>query len=362
MSQRSTRSTASKPQRSIEQIDADIVRLLDERARICRDTLRAEERTNQSSGAWSSQLQRRLLRRIEQASAGDFPTDALKRIFTDIQSICAALRREIRVAYFGPEATYTHMAAVREFGNAARYTPHVTVHDVFHAISKDWADFGVVPIENSTGGMVHHTLDEFLEYDLTITSEIIMDIHHNLLSKHPLNRIRKVFSHPQGFSQCQRWLRKNLPGAELIELASTAEGARLALETPGGAAIASELAASLYGLPLRGRAIEDYEGNRTRFIVLGREPADPTGRDKTSLLLSLKDRPGALYHALKPFSEARINLTKIESRPTKRKAWEYYFFIDLEGHQHEARISKVLKKVERLCLFFKILGSYPKGE
>lgn len=337
------------PNSPVQEIDAAILRLLDARARATREAPPDD----------SPSSRRKTRRHLDAVAAGDLPREAVDRIFTEIDSACAALHHEQRIAYFGPEATYTHMAAVKEFGGAAAYTPYVTVHDVFHAISKEWADHGVVPIENSTGGMVHHTLDEFLDNDLSITAEIVLDIHQNLLSKHALAKIRTVFSHPQGFQQCQIWLRERLPRAEQVEVTSTAEGARRAISSPASAAIASELAAQIYGLPILGRAIEDYKGNRTRFIVLGRKPAEPTGHDKTSLLLSLKDRPGALYHALKPFSEANLNLSKIESRPTKRKAWEYYFFIDLLGHRQDEKVAKVLKKVERFCTFFKILGSYP---
>jgi len=275
-------------------------------------------------------------------------------------SACLSLQQSLKIAVLGPAATFAHIAALKEFGSSFDYLTYDNVGDVFLAVEKKWVDYGVVPIENSTGGIVHTTLDQFLDTDLKIVSEIYLPIHQNLLSNHSLKEIRVIYSHPQAFAQCSTWLRDNFPHAKLHELESTTRGCELAAHRPASAAIASHLAAEQYGLRIVAHAIEDTKDNITRFLVLGRSSPEESKRDKTSLMFSAKDRPGALHFLLQPFAKANINLTKIESRPTKRRAWEYFFFVDLLGHIDNPKMRKAIGELEKECEFFKVLGSYPQ--
>jgi chorismate mutase/prephenate dehydratase len=228
-------------------------------------------------------------------------------------------------------------------------------------VEKGIADFGVVPVENSTEGMVTHTLDMFIESDVKICDEILLPISHYLLSMSKKRAIKKVYSKDQALAQCSMWLQKNLPGVPLIEVYSTAQAVKLAAKEKSSAAIASQLASRLYNLPIVAQNIEDFSVNVTRFLVIGKQSSQPTGNDKVSLIFSLKDRVGALYSSLEPFYKHKINLTKIESRPSRRKIWEYYFFVDLEGHCEEKRVRQAIEELKPLCTFLKILGSYPRG-
>jgi len=263
------------------------------------------------------------------------------------------------VAYFGQPTTFSHQAAMAHFGHGHRYTPHETIGDVFRAVAKGTAQFGVVPIENSNEGAITHTLDMFVDADVLICAEVLLDIHHHLMSRHELRGIRTVYSHPMGLAQCRRWLSANLGWARCVETYSTAHAAEKAARTRGAAAIAGELAAEAYKLNIIARCIEDYTHNVTRFLVIGRTPATRTRSDKTSLLFSIKDRSGALYDALKPFKDGDVNMTKIESRPSRLKAWEYYFFVDILGHADDAPVARALGRLCRQCNFVKVLGSYP---
>jgi chorismate mutase/prephenate dehydratase len=266
------------------------------------------------------------------------------------------------VAYLGPEASFTHMACKQHFGLSARYVAIKSIADVFDDVARGRSEFGVVPIENSTEGVVNHTLDMFMESDLQICDEVLLEVSHHLLSRTgTLAGIQKVYSHPQAFAQCRTWLDANVPGVPVIDVASTALAAQLAAEDETAAAIASELAAQLYDLRVVKAKIEDAVANYTRFLVIGRRKAKPTGNDKTSLMFSLKDEPGILYRALRPFHDLHINLTKIESRPSKKKPWEYIFFIDLDGHLEAADVAKAVAELRGACLLVKVLGSYPKG-
>jgi chorismate mutase/prephenate dehydratase len=342
----------------IDHIDRQIVGLLDRRAQLARQI--GKKKSKRQLEFFDAARQKIIVNKVFKMSQGHFPKEGLAHVFTEIMSACLAMEQPLRVGYFGQRATFTHLAAISEFGSSVDFVSYNTISDIFLAVDSDWINYGVVPIENSTGGIVHHTLDMFLEYDLRITSEIVMAIHQNLLSRYRLDQISKVFSSPQPFAQCQIWLKENLPTATLKEVGTTVEGVQLALKTRGGAAIASELAAKIYKLKIVARAIEDVKDNCTRFLVIGKQSSEPTGSDKTSLMFSIKDRPGALFDLLKPFAKRNINLTKIESRPTKRKAWEYVFFVDLMGHVQDSPVTEAIKELEDHCLFIKILGSYPR--
>lgn len=269
---------------------------------------------------------------------------------------------ELTVAFLGPPATFSHMACIQHFGGAVHLLPENTIQDVFEAVEREKADYGVVPVENSTEGPVSLTLDRFISSEAKIYAEIMTKISHDLLSlSGNAGEVQRIYSHPQALSQCREWLRKNFPHVLLEEAGSTAKAAQLAMQDPKAAAIASSLAASLYGLKAVVFQIEDHLNNATRFLVLGRQEAKRTGRDKTSVLFIVSHAPGTLFRVLQVFYEKGINLTKIESRPNKGKPWEYIFFIDFEGHATDPHVAQALHEVKEHVLFVKLLGSYPQG-
>lgn len=300
--------------------------------------------------------------RLGRLNHGPHKTESILSIFREIISATRALETPLKVSFLGPDATFTHMAAVQCFGLSADFVPETGIQNVFAEVEKKRSDAGVVPVENSTEGIISHTLDLFVDSPLRISSEIVLRIRHHLLSREEkLEKIRRVYSHPHALAQCRNYLLSHLPGAVLKEVDSTSAAAKKAASERGSAAIASELASSRYGTPIQARDIEDSTQNYTRFLVIGWQKASRTGRDKTSILFVTKDKPGILFQVLSPIARARINLSKIESRPLKRKAWEYMFFMDLDGHIEEKRVARALTAVERRCSFFKILGSYPKS-
>jgi chorismate mutase/prephenate dehydratase len=266
------------------------------------------------------------------------------------------------VVYLGPPATHTHLACIERFGSSAHALPVESISEVFEAVERKEADYGVVPIENSTEGSVNRTLDMFIESEVKIRGEVFIRISHNLLSRggNPQN-IQKIYSHPHALEQCRHWLKEHFPEIPLFEAMSTAKAAEMAIEDLEAAAVASSFAAELYGLKVIAPGIEDYPYNFTRFLILGCQFCEQTGKDKTSLLFSIPHSPGSLFRVLKPFDEKGINLTKIESRPAKNKPWEYIFFLDFEGHATDAPIHETLDEMEDNVLFMKLLGSYPRN-
>jgi chorismate mutase/prephenate dehydratase len=277
-------------------------------------------------------------------------------------SSALSLEKSLTVAYLGPEATFTHQAAIRRFGASLHYTPQKTIADVFTEVSKHRADYGVVPVENSTEGVVTHTLDMFVDSDLKIVAQIVLPVQHCLLANCPRSQIKKLYAHPQALGQCRDWVRTNLPHVEIVETSSNARSAELAAREKGAAAIAGILASERYDVPVLDYDIQDNVANATRFLVLGRQCSPPTSDDRTSLMFSVMDRVGALYQALAAFRRYRINMTKIESRPSKRKAWEYFFFVDCEGHMEDRRVAKAISLLSEHCSYVKVLGSYPDSD
>ena len=345
----------------IDKIDEEILKLLNKRGIVVCDIAHIKRKEN--AKFYSPEREKQIISRLISLNSGPFPNDALKIIYKEIFSASLSLEEPLKVAYFGPLATFTHLAALRYFGSSSNFLPAEGIKDVFEAVNSGKADYGVVPVENSTEGIVSYTLDMFMDYELKISGEIVLEITQNLLSKSAdRSRIKKIYSHPQPTAQCRRWLEKNLPGIPILESTSTARAAELASREDDAAAIASEVAARIYDLDFVERHIEDFKDNYTRFLVIGRESPKKSGRDKTSIMLSVKDKPGALYETLQPFKKAKINLTKIESRPSKRKAWEYIFFVDMEGHVEDKKVRKAIEGVKEGCLYLKILGSYPFGE
>lgn len=345
----------------IDRIDEDILRLLNKRGNIVLDIGRIKRKQN--SSFYSPEREKEIIRRLTSLNKGHFPNNALKTIFREILSASLSMEEPLKIAFFGSLASFTHLAAMRYFGSSAHFLPSEGIKNVFESVRSGDAEYGVVPVENSNEGVVSYTLDMFMDYDLKIAGEELLEISHNLLSRSGnKSKISKIYSHPQATAQCRKWLETSLPGVPVFESTSTSRAAELAAKDDSAAAIASEVAAQIYDLNIVERHIEDYKHNYTRFLVIGKESPKRTGKDKTSVMLSTKDKPGALYDILEPFKEAKINLTKIESRPSKRKAWEYIFFVDMEGHTEDRKIKKAIDEIKNRCLYLKVLGSYPVGE
>jgi chorismate mutase/prephenate dehydratase len=313
-------------------------------------------------GIYSPEREREVLKKLAAINKGPLPSAALEAIYREIMSCSLSMERRLRIAYLGPQATFTHLAALKRFGSQVSYIACDSITEVFFEVERDNADYGVVPIENSVEGAVSHTLDMFVDSELKICSQIILDVAHHLLANCPKNKIKRVYSNPQVFGQCRRWLQENLCGVETIEVSSTTRAAHIAAKEKYSACIASLLAAKVYKLRVVASDIEDSPHNVTRFLIIGKSDVPATGDDRTSIMFSIKDKVGALHDMLAPFKKRRINLTKIESRPSKKKAWDYYFFMDLDGHRDNPRVKKALLELEDKCKFLKILGSYPLGE
>jgi chorismate mutase/prephenate dehydratase len=293
---------------------------------------------------------------------GPTKNEALQAIFREIMSSALSLEKAMKVAYLGPEATFTHQASIRRFGSSLRYSPQKTITDVFIEVSKGRAEYGVVPVENSTEGVVTHTLDMFVDSDLKIVSQIVLPVQHCLVSNYTRAQIKRLYAHPQALGQCRVWVQNNLPRAEVIETSSNARSAEFAAKEKSSAALAGILAAEKYGLSVLEYDIQDNAANATRFLVLGRQCSPPTGHDRTSIMVSITHKVGALPSALAVLRRCRINMTKIESRPSKRKAWEYFFFIDVDGHIQDKKVQTALLRLAEHCNFVKVLGSYPNAE
>jgi chorismate mutase/prephenate dehydratase len=302
-----------------------------------------------------------VMAKVTALNSGPIADATIRSVYREVISGSIALEKKLRIAYLGPEATYTHQAAIRNFGVSLEYRAIKTIPDIFAEVETGAADYGVIPIENSTEGVVFHSMDMLVESDLHICSQVYLPIEHCLIAHSPLNGIREVRSKDQALGQCREWLRANLPSASAIDVVSTAEAVRMASEDHSIAAVASSLSAEFYGVPIQARGIQDRNDNVTRFLVVGKTRAKPLGegRDKTSLVISLKDEPGALEKTLRPFASRGLNLSKIESRPSRKKAWDYLFFIDFIGHYEDQTVREALAELGRHCQFVKWLGSYP---
>ena len=346
--------------KAIDRLDGQIVKLLNERTKHVLAI--GEIKVKAGEEIYAPHRERTVLHRICRLNAGPISNESLRAIYREVMSSALSLEKSLTVAYLGPEATFTHQAAIRRFGSSLRYSAQKTIADVFSEVSKHRADYGVVPVENSTEGVVTHTLDMFVDSDLKIVSQIILPVQQCLLSKHRRSQIKKLFAHPQSLAQCRGWVQQNLPRVEIIETSSNARSAEFTAKEKDTAAIAGVLAAEKYGVPIIEHDIQDNAANATRFLVLGRQCSPATKKDRTSVMFSIVDRVGALYRALAPFRRYRINMTKIESRPSKRKAWEYFFFVDCDGHFSDKRVAKALELLSEHCTFVKVLGSYPKAE
>lgn len=353
-----------KLRQQIDRLDGALLQLVNQRGKLVQSIGALKKENGQS--VFIPGRERDLLKRLKRQNKGPLSEESIESVFREVVHACRSLQKELQIAYLGPEATFTHLAALKCFGRRAELLSCRSIADVFAEVEKGRADYGVVPIENSTEGVVNHTLDMFMESHLSICTELELPIWHYLLGHAATYQggkgVRTLFSHPQALAQCRLWLENHLPEIRIVESASTAQAAQMASKTPHAAAIASRLAAELYRLDILASRIEDASHNFTRFLVIGTSESQPTGHDKTSIMFSIKDRVGALYDMLAPFKRFRLNLTKIESRPTRQRAWEYIFFVDLWGHRSEKRVQKALQQLEQSCVFLKILGSYPRFE
>ena len=343
----------------IDEIDMKIVDLLNERANLALEIGKIKRKRGKEF--YVPSREREVLERLVNYNSGPFPDAVLRVIYREIMSASLSLEHPLKVAFLGPDATFTHLACIEYFGSSAEMIPIKSISDVFDEVERGRADFGVVPVENSNEGMVTHTLDRFVDADVNICGEVLLEISYCLMSKNGrLEDVEKIYSHAQSIAQCRNWLASHTPDIPVMDVASTALAAQMAVEDDTVAAVASETAALMYDLRVIERRIEDNPNNITRFLVIGSRPPSRTGDDKTSILFSVRDEVGILYKMLEPFSRFGVNLTKIESRPLKKKAWEYIFFIDLEGHIEDEKVSKAIDALREKSLFLKILGSYPR--
>lgn len=347
----------SELRRRIDSLDEQIVRLLNERARAALKIGQAKK--SASRGVYVPSREKKVLAHVKEVNKGPLSDASILAVYREIMSGSISLEKDALVAYLGPVSTFTHQAARARFGVSVKTIPCETIGDVFGAVETGRADYGVVPIENSTEGAVTHTLDEFAVTPLKICAEIYLRISHHLMSRVERGNITRVLSNPQVFGQCRTWLNREMPGVELVPVTSTAKAAETAARDKRSAAIAGSLAAEMYGLNVLASDIQDMSGNMTRFLVIAKKYGKPSGRDKTSILFSVKHKAGALHSALGAFKKHGLNMTKIESRPGRLKAWEYVFFVDVEGHVQDERVSKALEDLRRHCTLMTVLGAYP---
>ncbi len=344
----------------IDSLDSEIVRLLNERINVVLKI--GEEKKKNGSEIYVPARERQVFEKIKGLNAGPLPEESAHAIYREIMSAALALETEMKIAYLGPEATFTHQAARNKFGASVDYIPTGTIVDVFDCVQSRTADYGVVPVENSIEGAVSSTFDQFVTTPLKICAEIYLPISLTLLSKYPREEIRVIYSKQEVYGQCHGWLRSNMPGIEFAPVESTGKAVQLALKTAGAAAIASAMTSELYNIEVLATNIQDIQGNTTRFLVIGQNYGPATGNDKTSIVFGVKHKVGALYDALSVFKADNINMTKIESRPSKNKAWEYYFFVDIDGHASDEKVARALNDLQEHCTLMTVLGSYPKAE
>ncbi|MEM9079303.1 MAG: prephenate dehydratase [Verrucomicrobiota bacterium] len=351
--------TLDEIRQKIDALDSELLRLLSERADLVHEVGVIKKRDNLQ--IYAPEREDALLRKLVEMNEGRLPEMSIRAIYREIMSAALALEDDLRIAYLGPEGTWTHQAAIKKFGHSVSYLPQPNFAEVFDQVARRKASYGVVPIENSTEGAVSHTLDLFVDSPLRICAQILLRIENSLLSAVPREEIRTLYSHPQVFGQCKNWLLRHFPEADLVEVSSTTKAAQIAAEksAEGAAALGGKLAAELNNLEILEQAIQDRATNTTRFLVVSEKTCPPTGKDRTSILFAIRDQPGSLVEALRAFNAFEINMSKIESRPSKQKDWEYIFYVDLAGHCEEEKLADALHELEKHCSLVKILGSYP---
>jgi chorismate mutase/prephenate dehydratase len=346
----------------IDAVDQQIQALINERASLAQEVAEVKQTQGETVEFYRPEREAEVLRKVLARNQGPLPGEEMARLFREIMSACLALEQPLSVAFLGPAGTFTQAAALKHFGHSVHSMPMATIAEVFREVESGAAHYGVVPVENSTEGVINHTLDMFIKSALTICGEVELRVHHHLLSKEgERGAITRIYSHQQSLGQCREWLDAHLDTVERVAVSSNAEAARRAAQEPGSAAIAGEIAAELYGLEVLEASIEDNPDNTTRFLIIGRQQTPPSGDDKTSLLISTANKPGALYQLLEPFARSNISMTRIESRPSRVANWEYVFFIDINGHAQDPLVAKVLDGLRAESAMFKVLGSYPKA-
>lgn len=346
----------------IDLLDVQIQDLINQRAAAAKEIARIKLEEDKDAFFYRPEREAAILKQVQKRNRGPLGNEEMARLFREIMSACLALEQPLKIAYLGPEGTFTQAAALKHFGHSIRTLPMGSISDVFREVESGAANYGVVPVENSTEGVINHTLDLFIHSPLFICGEVSIRIHHHLLSlADELAAVTRVYSHQQSLAQCRLWLDRNLPRAEQITVGSNAEAAQRVREEPGAAAIASEMAAELYQLKGLARNIEDEPDNTTRFLVIGRQKAFPSGEDKTTFICATRNVAGGLALLLNPLAKHGISMSRIESRPSRQGNWDYVFFIDIEGHQDEPRIASVLEELREEARMLKVLGSYPSA-
>jgi chorismate mutase/prephenate dehydratase len=346
----------------IDALDEELQRLIGERAQLAKQVAEIKLKHGDDVQFYRPEREAEILRKVLERNDGTLPGEEMARLFREIMSACLALEHPLNIAFLGPEGTFTQAAALKHFGHSVQTVPMAAIDEIFREVESGAAQYGVVPVENSTEGVINHTLDMFLQSSLTICGEVELRIHHHLLAaKQDRSKINKLYSHQQSLAQCREWLDAHMSGVERISVSSNAEAARRAKAEQNVAAIAGEVAAEIYGLQVIEANIEDNPDNTTRFLIIGKQSVNPSGDDKTSLLVSAPNKPGSLHRLLKPFADNDVSMTRIESRPSRLANWEYVFFIDINGHVKDEKVAHCLDTVRSDASMFKVLGSYPKA-
>ncbi len=352
----------SELREKIDAIDAQLLQLMNQRAECALEVAKTKLAQGETGTFYRPDRESLVLRRIQDLNQGPLANETVVRFFRELMSACLALEKPLDVAFLGPEGTFTQQAAFKHFGHAVKTIPATTINDIFNSVESGSCQFGVVPVENSTEGVISHTLDRLLSSPLKICGEVEIRVHQNLLGlTENFADITEVYSHSQSLAQCRQWLSKYLPHAIQTAVSSNAEAARLAATNNNTAAIAGITAAEVYNLTVIEKNIEDEANNTTRFIIIGEQTSAPTGKDKTTLVVSTNNQAGALYKTLEPFASAGVDMLNIESRPSKQGLWDYVFFIDIQGHSEDAKVADALALLKNKVNMFKLLGSYPKA-
>jgi chorismate mutase/prephenate dehydratase len=345
----------------IDAIDLQLVELLNQRARLASQV--GHLKNDHAAPVYRPEREAEVIRRTAAANQGPLPDQALEAVFREVMSACRSLERPLAVAYLGPPGTFSEQALLKQFGSSVQEEPCGSIDEVFKSAESGRADYALVPVENSSEGAVSRSLDLLLVTSLSIVAEVSVAVRHHLLTRDgTLQGVTRVLAHPQALAQCIGWLNERAPLLERVSAASNAEAARIAAQDPAAAAIAGEAAAAHYGLQPAAREIQDDPHNRTRFVVLGRQQTRPSGRDKTSLILSVANRAGAVYHMLAPLAQHGVSMTRFESRPARTGTWEYYFYVDVEGHLLDEKVATALQALQQTCAFYRCLGSYPVAQ
>ncbi|MHA2060648.1 MAG: prephenate dehydratase [Candidatus Ranarchaeia archaeon] len=359
MSGKKSKPSLKKLREDIDEVDSNILSLLNQRAKIVK-TL-GQVKAKDSAPIYDPTREKKVIQKLSEKNQGPLSKTHVTNIYREIFSVSRNLQKPMKVAYLGPKTTFTHMATVKQFGSSVMTIPESTIFDVFQAVEQKRADFGVVPIENSIEGTVNNTLDMFVGSKLNIVGEEFLEIHHCFLSKSHKDNIQVIYSHPQAFAQCRKWLQKHYPAAALYEVNSTALAAERAANQSGTAAIASRLAAKEHNLKILYENIEDQSNNVTRFFILGHQLPKKSGKDKTSIMFSVPHESGSLFKAIAPFAKYQLSMTKIESRPTREQHWEYVFFIDFEGFIDDTPVKAALEELKKATQFVRVIGCYPSS-